>query len=92
MKAENWKNIKDVLLEALYLDSSERPGFLEKADISSEVRGEVESLLAFEEDSEDLMRLSAVEFSKDFFTADEETKSTLIGWRLGIYQIIGELG
>ena len=74
MKAENWKNIKDVLLEVLSLDSSERRVFLDKANISSDIRQEVESLLAFEEESEDLMHLSAVEFSKDFFV-DEVAKS-----------------
>lgn len=90
MQTENWKNIKAVLMEALNLDASERHGFLEKADISSEVRQEVESLLTYEEESEDLMNLSAVEFSKDFF--DEDAKSTLIGQRVGVYEIAGELG
>jgi len=92
MKAENWKNIKDVLLEVLSLDSSERRVFLDKANISSDIRQEVESLLAFEEESEDLMHLSAVEFSKDFFAADEAGKNSLIGQRVGVYQIIRELG
>ena len=88
MKAENWKNIKDVLLEVLSLDSSERRVFLDKANISSDIRQEVESLLAFEEESEDLMHLSAVEFSKDFF----HSENTLIGQKIGIYEIVSELG
>lgn len=89
MKAENWKNIKDVLMSALNLDASERRGFLENADITPEVRAEVESLLAFEEESEDLMRLSAVEFSKDFF--DEDYRNALIGQTIGVYKILSEL-
>ena len=92
MKAENWKNIKDVLLEILNLDSSGRRVFLAKADISFEIRREVESLLAFETESEDLMRVSAVEFSKDFFAAEDAPRSALIGRRVGVYEIIGELG
>ncbi len=90
MKTENWNNIKDVLLEALNLDVSARNIFLSGANISPEVRAEVESLLAFEEESEDLMRLSAVEFSKDFF--DEDGANGLIGQNLGVYKIVGELG
>ncbi|MCY7346053.1 MAG: protein kinase [Pyrinomonadaceae bacterium] len=90
MKAENWKNIKDVLMEALNLDVSERRGFLEKADITPDVRAEVESLLAFETAAEDLMHLSAVEFSKDFF--DEDETSVLVGQTIGVYKIVRELG
>ncbi|HLM59728.1 MAG TPA: serine/threonine-protein kinase, partial [Pyrinomonadaceae bacterium] len=92
MKAENWKNIKDVLLEALKLDSSQRWAYLEKANISDETREEVKSLLAFEEESEDLMRLSAVEFSKDFFGSDGDRKNVLLGQRIGVYEIARELG
>lgn len=90
MHADNWKNIKDVLLEALSLDASERRLYLEAADISFEVREEVKSLLACEQESEDLMHLSAVEFSKGFFDADDE--NTLIGQKVGVYKIVSELG
>ena len=92
MKAENWKNIKDVLMKALNLDASERREFLDKADITSDTREEVESLLALEEESENLMRLSAVEFSRNFFDTDEDAKNTLIGQKIGVYQIVSELG
>jgi non-specific serine/threonine protein kinase/serine/threonine-protein kinase len=91
MKAENWKNIKEVLLEAMSLESSERWDYLEKADISPETREEVKSLLAFEAESEDLMHLSAVEFSKDFFESDDELKNILIGQQIGAYTIVSEL-
>ncbi len=90
MKAENWKNVKDVLFEVLNLDSADRWSYLEKADISAETREEVKSLLSFEEESEDLMRLSAVEFSRDFFIDD--AKNVLLGQRVGVYEIVGELG
>ena len=90
METENWKNIKDVLLDALNLKASKRREFLENADITPAMRAEVESLLEFEEASEDLMHLSAVEFSKDFF--DDDNQNALIGQRLGVYTIIGELG
>ena len=56
-----------------------------------EIRAEVESLLAFEESSEDMMHLSAVEFSRDFFDEDD-TKNALIGQNVGAYRIVSELG
>ncbi len=92
METENWKNIKDVLLEVLSRDAAERRAFWETADVTDEVRREVESLLAFEEESENSMRLPAAEFSKDFFGADDNEKNGLIGRSIGVYEIVGELG
>jgi non-specific serine/threonine protein kinase/serine/threonine-protein kinase len=89
MQAENWKKVKEVLDEVLALDDAERQNFLSKAEISDEIRAEVESLLAFETESEDMMHLSAVEFSKDFFGEDE---NVLNGRNVGVYRIIRELG
>ncbi|HMS40968.1 MAG TPA: serine/threonine-protein kinase, partial [Pyrinomonadaceae bacterium] len=69
------------------LETSERKIYLNKFD--DEIRTEVESLLAFENETEDVMRLTAVEFSKEFF---DDEKSPLIGQKIGVYQIIRELG
>jgi len=90
MQSENWKKIKELLDEVLSLELSERQKFLDNAKVSAELRAEVESLLAFETESEDLMRLSAVEFSKDFF--DEAAQNLLVGQQIGNYKIIRELG
>jgi eukaryotic-like serine/threonine-protein kinase len=90
MQNENWKKVKDLLDEVLQIETSERQNFLENSGVSAEVRAEVESLLAFEEESEDLMHLSAVEFSKDFF--DGESENALIGQQIGNYKIVSELG
>ena len=90
MQAENWKKVKQLLDEVLSLETSERQRALQNSEISPEIRAEVESLLAFENESEDLMRLSAVEFSKDFF--DEDDKNSLIGQNIGAYKIVHELG
>ncbi len=88
MSAENWKTVKKILGEVLDLEAAERQSFLTKLD--APLREEVESLLAFEDESEDWMKLSAVEFSKDFFEDAEE--NTLFGKNIGAYRIIGELG
>ena len=91
MQSENWKKVKVLLDEVLSLEVSERQNFLDKSKVSTEIRAEIESLLAFEEESEDLMRLSAVEFSKDFFDG-EDAQNPLIGQQIGNYKIICELG
>ena len=80
MQADNWKKIKEILQEVLKIEPERRLDFLEKSGLSGEIRAEVESLLAFEEASEDLMNLSAVEFSRDFFDEDE---NDLIGAHIG---------
>ena len=89
MQTENWEKVKELLNEVLPLDTSAREKFFEESKVNSEIRKEVESLLLFEKESENLMHLSAVEFLKDFIDADE---NPLVGQNIGVYQIIGELG
>lgn len=91
MQAENWKKVKKLLNEVLQLETSEREKFLNNANVNEDIRVEVESLLAFEEEAQDMMFLSAVEFSKDFFDEDE-TKNVLTGQQIGVYKIVSELG
>ena len=67
MQNQNWEQVKELLQQVLTLEAAERYAFLNDSAVAPEVRAEVESLLAFEDEAEDLMRLSAVEFSKDFF-------------------------
>lgn len=91
MQAENWKKVKKLLNEVLQLETSEREKFLDNSNLSDEIRAEVESLLAFETEAQNMMFLSAVEFSKDFFD-EEETKNVLTGQQIGVYKIVSELG
>lgn len=92
MHTENWKQIKELLQEVLSLAPEKREQFLTDSGASPEIRAEVESLLAFETESEDLMRLSAVEFSKDFFEPEDDAANHLIGQHFGAYKIVRELG
>lgn len=92
MHAENWKTIKDVLLEALKLAPSERQDYLQRANITAATRAEVESLLRLEAAAEDFMSLSVGEFSKDFLDQYAPPAGALINQRIGIYQIVSELG
>ncbi len=92
MHAENWKTIKDILLEALNLAPSARREYLEGADISAEARAEIESLLVLEAEAEDFMSLTVGEFSRGFLDQHDAAANALINQRIGVYQIVSELG
>ena len=92
MQAENWEKIKKLLDEVLPLDSQRRQKFFDEAGINDEIRREVESLLAFENESAGLMQMSVVEFLKDFIDSDALDQQTLIGQNIGVYRIVRELG
>lgn len=93
MQPQDWKIIKEILHRALDVKTSERQRFLDEADISAEARREVESLLGFETDAENLMQLPAFEFSENFFgSGEEDAKNILINQKVGVYEIRSELG
>jgi len=92
MEADDWKEIKAVLLEALRLGPRERASYLDGAGLTPEARAEVESLLALEAEAEDFMSLPAGEFSKDFLGGHEPPRDALVGQRVGSYEIVSELG
>jgi serine/threonine protein kinase/tetratricopeptide (TPR) repeat protein len=87
MDAEKWKKAKSVLGEVLELDPIRRDEFLRA--LEDDIREEVESLLAFEQESESSLLLSAADFSRDFF---DQRHSPLIGKHVGNYKIVRELG
>lgn len=91
MQNENWEKVKELLEDVLELDISKRRDFLDNSGINKEIRAEIESLIAFETEAENLMNLSAIEFSKDFF-AEEEAPNALLGQNIGVYRIIREIG
>jgi serine/threonine protein kinase len=91
MTEEKWKNLKEIVSETLNLPPFERKIFLDKANLSPEIRAEVESLIAFDEVSEDFMKFSAVTFSRDFISTDQPQES-LFEKQIGNYKIISELG
>lgn len=92
MQAEDWKTIKHTLLEALKLDSSRRWDYLDRANLSAELRAEVESLLAHENSAQDFMSVTASGFTREFFDESGHSANSLINQRVGIYEIVSELG
>ena len=93
MRAENWKTIKEILRDVLQIEPSKRGEFLERTAACLEIRSEVESLLACEAESADFMSLPITDFSKDFTAAEEEEPpAPLAGQKIGIYEIVREIG
>lgn len=88
MSSPNWKDVKELLDEILDLPKERRETYLAKRNVSAEMRAEIDSLIAFEDDAAGMMQLSAVEFSKEFIDDD----MTLCGQSVGPYQVISELG
>ena len=91
MRSDDWSRIKVILNDVLALDTSERAGFLDRQKLDPRTRAEVESLLAFETEAEDAMKLSAVAFVKDFFD-NGDTPPPLVGRQIGNYRILREIG
>ncbi len=92
MNSERWQQVKRVLDGALALEASGQPGYLKGAcHGDSELREEVESLLQHHQ-------LAATAFLKQPAIqlqgppADTEPISPRIGRRVGVYQILEEIG
>lgn len=91
MNAENWVKIKKALREVLDAAPSERRRILENR-VPEDIRAEVESLLAFEDESADFLSLPITDFTKDFGENFEDSAFLPAGQKIGIYEIVRELG
>lgn len=91
MQTDNWEKVKNLLDEVLSIEPSKRSIFLKESAVSDYVKAEIESLMAFETEAENLMNLSAIEFSKDFFS-EEDSPNSLLGQQIGTYRVIREIG
>jgi len=84
---ERWEKVKDLFGSAVELDPSQRSAFLREACGADEsLRAEVESLLASYE------RTAASQANPSPATDPRLLTETLIGRRLGSYQVLHEIG
>ncbi|MBV9958073.1 MAG: serine/threonine protein kinase, partial [Acidobacteria bacterium] len=90
MNSERWRQVEDLLNEALELDPASRRKFVAEI-LADEVRCEVESLLAAEPDAEKFLAAPAVALSSSFFL-EEDVPDALAGQKIGSYKIVRELG
>ena len=91
MDPERWKQIEHIYHRALECEQSQRSAFLlEACGGDSELRQEVESLLAHEPEAEDFIEAPALEVAAKGLAKDQV--NSLIGRLLGSYKILSLLG
>ena len=90
--SDRWQQIELLYHEALTRDEAERGAFLRDACVGDEaLRREVESLLAYERDTDGFMATPAIE-AMAAPIAPHQAAMSLVGQRLGPYEIRSLLG
>ena len=90
MKPERWKQIETLFQEALARTPSSRAAFLDHAcSADSELRSEVESLLAANQDASSFIHTPAVEITAQLMAADQLNSAREA---IGRYEIISRIG
>ncbi|MDX2042062.1 MAG: protein kinase [Acidobacteriota bacterium] len=91
MTPTRWQQIDQLLESALELPADQRAAFLESAcNGDGTLRREVEQLLAADESVEDFLESAPAEAMAEVL--DAKLASSLVGSRVGPYQILRELG
>jgi serine/threonine protein kinase len=90
MNSENWQKVEELLNAALEIEPEKRREFLAEIG-TTELRLEVESLLAGEAEAEKFLASPGVAFSAEFFD-ESDAADALINQLIGNYKIVGELG
>jgi eukaryotic-like serine/threonine-protein kinase len=92
MTPEHWQKIKQLYNSALEREASHRHAYLQEACVGDDaLRQEVESLLVQASRTEQFLERPALEeFAK--VLAESERQASLVGKRLGSYQIISMVG
>src|SRR5262245_41509058 len=89
MTPERWKQVDQLLQEALARDSAERAAFLAEAcGADDELRHEVESLLGFHDRAENFIETPPSDVAADWL-AEEESRA---GQTIGHYQLMRRIG
>ena len=91
MTPERWQQINEIFLLAIEREPSQRATFLDEACASdSDLRSEVESLLAVGEEAAEFMEAPAYELAAELLT--ENQGEPLVGRRIGPYKVVHEIG
>ena len=92
MKAERWQQVERVYESALAKDASERASFLEDACAGDDaLRQEVESLLAYQERSEDFIESPALDVAAKSIAMQKST-TAVSGQMINHYKIVAAIG
>lgn len=91
MTPERWQKIEEVYYAALEARDDQRAAYLKEACAGdSDLRREVESLLAQEKTADPFLETPALEAAARMFS--EDSSQSLIGRQMGSYQIVSLLG
>jgi serine/threonine protein kinase/tetratricopeptide (TPR) repeat protein len=92
MQTDEWLKVEELLNAALEIEPGERRKFLDEASgRAPELRREVESLLACEQEAVGFLAAPALALSADFFE-DGDGSEERAGQSVGHYRIIREIG
>ena len=92
MKAEIWQQVREILDRAITMSADERSTYIEIAcGGDQDLRSEVESLLRSHDEAGSMFLKNPAADVRNAFS-DMEVKATRIGQRIGVYQIVEEIG
>src|SRR5437667_7843773 len=92
MKAELWQQVREILDQAIALPANERSAYLDKTcNGDSALHEEVESLLRSHEDAGSIFLKNPAVDLKGSVAAAPPVQSR-VGRRIGVYQIVEEIG
>jgi hypothetical protein len=93
MDPERWAKIDALFHRLRQLPQAERPVFLEQAEVSPDVRREVESLLDQDQFNEESFHRAFAQAAADAVRDDTTSKSkVLVGRKIGSYQVLAFVG
>src|SRR5438270_5975938 len=93
MKPERWQQIRRILDQAIALPLGERVPYLDRSCLSDlELREEIESLLRSHEDAGSVFLNKPAVDLKSAVAAAPAAAQIRIGRRIGVYQIVEEIG
>ena len=91
MTPERWQKVEELFHLSLEREASQRAAFLDEACAGDpDLRGKVESLLAYDEQESDFLETPASGVRGDWL--DEDQPGPMTGRRIGPYQVTREIG
>ena len=91
MTPERWQKVEELFHSSLEREAGQRVAFLDEACAGDpDLRGKVESLLAYDEQESSFLEKPALEVRGDWL--DEDQPGPLVGRRIGPYQVTREIG
>jgi eukaryotic-like serine/threonine-protein kinase len=91
MTPERWQKVEELFHLSLEREASQRTAFLDEACAGDpDLRGKVESLLAYDEQESGFLKTPASELRGDWLNEDQPVP--LVGRHIGPYQVTREIG